>query len=169
MNRKYTTEQFETATKLLRKAFPQVHLTTDVIVGFPGETNQEFEETYEFLQKIKFYKMHIFKYSPRKGTLAATMPKQIDGKIKEERSNKLIELSNENEASYQRKYLGKEIEVLLEEREGNYLKGHTTNYMVAKLKTEESLENTIQKMEVTNINGLELVGTIMKNESYLIK
>ncbi len=157
MNRKYTTEQFETGVKLLRNAFPSVHLTTDIIVGFPGETDEEFNQTYEFLTKINFYKMHIFKYSPRKGTVAANMPNQIDGNQKEKRSNLLIELSNKNEENYQKQYIGKQIEVLFEEKEGEYLKGHTKNYMVAKLKTEENLENTIKKVEVIGTENLELI------------
>ena len=148
MNRKYTTDQFRHVVELLRNAYPEVHLTTDVIVGFPGETEEEFNKTYEFLKEIKFYKMHVFKYSPRSGTVAAKMPNQIDGNIKEERSNKLIELSDKNEKEYNQKYIGKEVEVLLEEREGEYLKGHTTNYMVVKMKTNENLENTIQKVAV---------------------
>lgn len=148
MNRKYTTDQFRHVVELLRNAYPEVHLTTDVIVGFPGETEEEFNKTYEFLKEIKFYKMHVFKYSPRSGTVAAKMPNQIDGNIKEERSNKLIELSDENEKEYNQKYIGKEVEVLLEEREGECLKGHTTNYMVVKMKTNENLENTIQKVTV---------------------
>jgi len=148
MNRKYTTNQFRHVVELLRNAYPEVHLTTDVIVGFPGETEEEFNKTYEFLKEIKFYKMHVFKYSPRSGTVAAKMPNQIDGNIKEERSNKLIELSDKNEEEYNQKYIGKEVEVLLEEREGEYLKGHTTNYMVVKMKTNENLENTIQKVVV---------------------
>ncbi len=148
MNRKYTTDQFRHVVELLRNAYPEVHLTTDVIVGFPGETEEDFNKTYEFLKEIKFYKMHVFKYSPRSGTVAAKMPNQIDGNIKEERSNKLIELSDENEKEYNQKYIGKEVEVLLEEREGEYLRGHTTNYMVVKMKTNENLENTIQKVVV---------------------
>ena len=148
MNRKYTTDQFRHVVELLKNAYPEVHLTTDVIVGFPGETEEEFNKTYEFLKEIKFYKMHVFKYSPRSGTVAAKMPNQIDGNLKEERSNKLIELSDENEKEYNQKYIGKEVEVLLEEREGEYLKGHTTNYMVVKMKTNENLENTIQKIIV---------------------
>ena len=148
MNRKYTTDQFRHVVELLRNAYPEVHLTTDVIVGFPGETEEEFNKTYEFLKEIKFYKMHVFKYSPRSGTVAAKMTNQIDGNVKEERSNKLIELSDKNEKEYNQQYIGKEVEVLLEEREGEYLKGHTTNYMVVKMKTNENLENTIQKIIV---------------------
>ena len=157
MNRKYTVEEFEKGANLLKEAFPQVHLTTDIIVGFPGETDEEFKQTYKFLSKINFYKMHIFKYSPRKGTVAANMPNQIDGNKKEERSNLLIELSNKNEENFQKQYIGKQIEVLFEDKEGKYFKGHTTNYMVAKLKTEENLENVIKNVKVIGTENLELI------------
>lgn len=150
MNRRYTTEEFKAVTKRLRAKFPNAALTTDIIVGFPGETDEEFNTTYEFLKEIAFYKMHIFKYSQRKGTKAAVMPNQVDGKIKEERSKKLIELSNENEYKYNKKYIGKQVEVLFEEREGEYLKGHTTNYIVVKHKTDkDDLINKIAKVTVS--------------------
>lgn len=150
MNRRYTTEEFRDVTKRLRSKFPNAALTTDIIVGFPGETDEEFNTTYEFLKEIAFYKMHIFKYSQRKGTKAAVMPNQVDGKIKEERSKKLIELSNENEYNYNKKYIGKQVEVLFEEREGEYLKGHTTNYIVVKHKTDkDDLINKIAKVTVS--------------------
>ena len=149
MNRRYTTEEFRAVTKRLRAKFPNAALTTDIIVGFPGETDEEFNTTYEFLKEIAFYKMHIFKYSQRKGTKAAVMPNQIDGKIKEDRSKKLIELSNKNEYNYNKKYVGKQVEVLFEEREGEYLKGHTTNYIVVKHKTDkDELINKIVKVTV---------------------
>ena len=150
MNRRYTTEEFKAVTKRLRAKFPNAALTTDIIVGFPGETDEEFNTTYEFLKEIAFYKMHIFKYSQIKGTKAAVMPNQVDGKIKEERSKKLIELSNENEYNYNKKYIGKQVEVLFEEREGEYLKGHTTNYIVVKHKTDkDDLINKIAKVTVS--------------------
>ena len=150
MNRRYTTEEFKAVTKRLRAKFPNAALTTDIIVGFPGETDEEFNTTYEFLKEIAFYKMHIFKYSQRKGTKAAVMPNQVDGKIKEERSKKLIELSNENEYNYNKKYIGKQVEALFEEREGEYLKGHTTNYIVVKHKTDkDDLINKIAKVTVS--------------------
>ena len=150
MNRRYTTAEFERGAQLLRKVFEDVSLTTDIIVGFPGETEEEFSTTYKFLEKIKFYKMHVFKYSRRNGTRAAIMPNQVDGKIKEERSKKLIELSNENEYNYNKKYIGKQVEVLFEEREGEYLKGHTTNYIVVKHKTDKNdLINKIAKVTVS--------------------
>ena len=147
MNRRYTTEQFKEITKLLRKTFEDAILTTDIIVGFPGESEEEFEKTYEFLKEIKFYKMHVFKYSPRKGTKAAVMPNQIDGNKKEERSRKLIELSNENEKAYNEQYVGKEVEVLFEEEKNGMWQGHTKNYILAHYKTEENLENKMIKLQ----------------------
>ncbi len=141
MNRRYTTEDFFERVNLLRNAIPEVALTTDIIVGFPGETDEEFEETYKFLDKVSFSKMHIFKYSPRKGTPAATYPNQIDGTIKEMRSKRLIALSNQKEEEFASQYIGKEIEVLFE----NEFEGHTTNYIkcIANHKMEA---NTIQKV-----------------------
>lgn len=163
MNRRYTINEFIESTKLLNKKFPQVSLTTDIIVGFPGETNDEFEITYNNLKQINFYRMHIFKYSPRKGTRAAVMPNQVDGNLKEERSNILIELSNKNEVEKNKSYIGKEVKVLFEEREGEYVKGHTTNYMVVKVKTQNNnIENKILKVLIKETNNLELIGEIMQ-------
>jgi threonylcarbamoyladenosine tRNA methylthiotransferase MtaB len=145
MNRRYTTQEFKEIVDRLRKAYDDVILTTDIIVGFPKESQEEFEQTYQFLQKIKFYKMHIFKYSPRKGTKAAQMDGQINGNIKEERSQKLIELSNKNEQEYNTKYIGKEVEVLFEEEKNGYYQGHTKNYILSLVKSKEKLENKIVK------------------------
>ena len=160
MNRKYTTEEFKDVTKRLRENFRDVNLTTDIIVGFPGETEDEFNKTFAFLKEVKFYKMHIFKYSKRDGTPAAKMPKQIDGKIKEERSKKLIELSDKNELNYNEKYIGKEVEVLFEEKQEDYFVGHTKNYIVSKIKTNENLENRIIKILVTEAHNNEIIGEI---------
>ncbi len=161
MNRRYSTEEFWKGVDLLRKIYNDVALTTDIIVGFPGETDKEFNTTYDFLKKIKFYKMHIFKYSQRKGTRAAVMPNQVYGNIKEERSRKLIELSDKNEKEYNEKYIGKEVEVLFEEPHVEngiiYMKGHTTNYRLVKVETNENLENEIKKVKVTKIDKLELL------------
>ena len=143
MNRKYTTKEFREVVKRLRDNIKDVNLTTDIIVGFPGETEEEFNTTYEFLKEIKFYKMHIFKYSKRDGTIAATMPNQIDGNIAEQRSKKLIELSERNQKENEKKYEGKEVEVLFEEKQGEYWVGHTRNYMLVKYKSNQNLENKI--------------------------
>jgi len=143
MNRRYTTEQFKEIVRLLRNAYSDVNLTTDIIVGFPGETDEEFNKTYQFLKEIKFYKMHIFKYSPRKGTKAAVMPNQINGDIKEERSKKLIELSDRNEIEYNKSYIGKDVEVLFEEEKDGMYKGHTQNYIMVYCQSKEKLDNKI--------------------------
>lgn len=154
MNRKYSCDEFENVTKILRKYFEDVNLTTDIIVGFPGETNEEFEKTYEFLSKIKFYKMHIFKYSPREGTLAAKMTNQVDGNIKEERSQKLIELSNKNEKEYNEKYIGKSVEVLFEEEKDRLWSGYTKNYVRVFVSSDENLENRLQKIDIKDVYEL---------------
>ena len=159
MNRKYTTSEFEIVTNLLRNKFPNAALTTDIIVGFPGETEADFEQTYEFLKKIGFYKMHVFKYSQRKGTKAAVMLNQIDGCVKEQRSKRLLELSDENEQKYNSEYVGKIVEVLFEEKDGNYFKGHTKNYIQVLVKGE-NLDNKIVDVEVKEIVGGNLLGEI---------
>lgn len=165
MNRRYSIEEFEEGVQLLRKAYPNVALTTDIIVGFPGETEEEFNTTYQFLKRIKFYKTHIFKYSQRKGTRAAVMPNQVDGNIKEARSRKLIALSDENEREYNKKYIGKEVEVLFEEPHlengKKFMKGHTTNYIVVKVEGEDKkLENEIKKVKIVYLDGIELIGNL---------
>ena len=154
MNRRYTTEQFREIVKRLRNAYNDVNLTTDIIVGFPGETEEEFEKTYQFLDEIKFYKMHVFKYSQRKGTKAAVMQNQIPGDIKELRSRRLIELSNKNEFEINQKYIGKKVEVLFEEEKEGVFKGHTANYILVYCNDEkENLSNKIQEVEcIQNLN-----------------
>ena len=162
MNRRYTAEEFEKCTELLRKNYPDCALTTDIIVGFPGETEEEFKQTYKFLSKIKFYQMHVFKYSPREGTKAAVMPNQISPEKKEERSRMLIELSHKNEAEYKQKFINKIVEVLFEQPEGDYIIGHTPNYLKVAVKGNMDLENQIKKVQILE-NGEEfLIGTIVE-------
>lgn len=134
MNRRYTTDDFRKIVSILRKNIPEVALTTDVIVGFPGETEEEFNETYDFLKEIAFSKMHVFKYSPRKGTKAAGFKNQVDGITKNKRSDILIALSDKNEEKFAKQYIGKEINVLFE----NETEGHTTNYI--KVESKKKIE-----------------------------
>ena len=162
MNRRYTTAEFRSSVNLIRKYYKDVSLTTDIIVGFPGETDNDFEETYKFLKEIKFYKMHIFKYSPKKGTVAAKMSNQIDGKIKEERSKKLIELSDKNEEEYNRETIGKTVNVLFEEKVGEYYKGHTTNYITVNAKSEENVIDKIKEVKIEDTyKKIETLGKII--------
>ena len=163
MNRRYTTEDFEKAVDLLRKEYKDVMLTTDIIVGFPGETEEEFNSTYEFLKKIKFYKMHIFKYSKREGTKAATMQNQVNSKIQEKRSRKLIELSDFNQLEYNKQHINKEVEVLFEEQNGNIVKGHSQNYILVECKNDKevNLHNLIKKVTIQQALGSGIIGKII--------
>ena len=166
MNRKYTTQIYRDAVATLRKYYPKASFTTDVIVGFPGETDEEFAKTYEFLKEIDFYRLHVFKYSPRRGTVAEKMPNQIDGNKKEERSNKLIELSNSTENKHNQSYIGKTVKVLFEEFEDGFFKGHTTNYMMVKVAGEEEQSDKFVnkilnvKIKENNDETRELIGIL---------
>lgn len=166
MNRKYTTQIYRDAVATLRKYYPEASFTTDVIVGFPGETDEEFAKTYEFLKEIDFYRLHVFKYSPRRGTVAEKMPNQIDGNKKEERSNKLIELSNNTENKHNKNYIDKTVKVLFEEFEDGFFKGHTTNYMMVKVAgSEEQLGKFVNKIldvkiKENNDETRELIGIL---------
>lgn len=147
MNRKYTTKEYERGCELLRKYFVHPAITTDVIVGFPGETEEEFEQTEAYLEHIHFYEMHIFKYSKRKGTRAAVMPDQIDEQIKAARSEKLIALGYDMSKEFRKFYIGKNEEVLFEEKavigDKEYFVGYTKEYVKVAKKTDENLENQI--------------------------
>lgn len=145
MNRKYTTKEYERGCELLRKYFVHPAITTDVIVGFPGETEEEFEQTKAYLEHIHFYEMHIFKYSKRKGTRAAVMPDQIDEQIKAARSEKLIALGHDMSKEFRKFYIGKNEEVLFEEKavigDKEYFVGYTKEYVKVAKETDENLEN----------------------------
>lgn len=147
MNRKYTTKEYERGCELLRKYFVHPAITTDVIVGFPGETEEEFEQTKAYLERIHFYEMHIFKYSKRKGTRAAVMPDQIDEQIKAARSEKLIALGHDMSKEFRKFYIGKNEEALFEEKavigDKEYFVGYTKEYVKVAKKTDENLENQI--------------------------
>lgn len=147
MNRKYTTKEYERGCELLRKYFVHPAITTDVIVGFPGETEEEFEQTEAYLEHIHFYEMHIFKYSKRKGTRAAVMPDQIDEQIKASRSEKLIALGHDMSKEFRKFYIGKNEEVLFEEKavigDKEYFVGYTKEYVKVAKETDENLENQI--------------------------
>lgn len=141
MNRRYTTEEYEKGCQILRKYFDRPAITTDVIVGFPQETEEEFAQTLEFLKRIHFYEMHVFKYSRRAGTRAADMPGQLTENQKGQRSDVLLKLDQEMSLEYRKSFLGEEKEVLMEEKiviDGTeYLVGHTREYVKAAIPWEE--------------------------------
>jgi len=159
MNRRYTSEEFYEKCEILRKYFEKPALTTDVIVGFPQETEEEFETTYEFLKKICFYETHIFKYSKREGTKAAVMQRQIPEQIKAKRSARLIELGEKNRRAYEESFLGKTVEVLVEEKSDVNGKemwtGHTKEYMKIALESEKNLQNCILNVQIKD--GREII------------
>lgn len=159
MNRRYTSEEFYEKCEILRKYFEKPALTTDVIVGFPQETEEEFETTYEFLKKICFYETHIFKYSKREGTKAAVMQGQIPEQIKAKRSARLIELGEKNRRAYEESFLGKTVEVLVEEKSDVNGKemwtGHTKEYMKTALESEKNLQNCILNVQIKD--GREII------------
>lgn len=161
MNRRYTTAQFEEVVRKLRNIYDDVILTTDIIVGFPNETDEDFEQTYDFLKSIKFYKMHVFKYSQRKGTVAAKMKNQVSPEKKEERSKRLLKLSSDNEKDYLDEYVGKDVRVLFEEQDGEFVKGHTDNYIVVEAKGSEENLNKILTVRVEQSEEEKLVGILI--------
>ena len=152
MNRRYTTDEHFEKCELLRKYFDHPALTTDVIVGFPGETEEEFEESKAFVDKVNFYETHIFKYSKREGTRAAVMENQVPEQIKAERSAQLIELGAKKQEAYEKEMVGKDVEILVEEPaqiDGKEVQvGHTKEYIKVALESDENLQNQIVKMRI---------------------
>ncbi|SET49744.1 tRNA (N(6)-L-threonylcarbamoyladenosine(37)-C(2))-methylthiotransferase MtaB [Lacrimispora sphenoides] len=147
MNRHYTTEDYLNRCQILRKAFKNPAITTDVIVGFPGERSEDFQVTKEYLKNVQFYEMHVFKYSKRNGTRAAVMPDQVPESIKAERSNDLLCLEKEMSLEYRKSWLGSRVEVLMEEEywwnDVHYMIGHTREYVKAAVPFEEGLKGVV--------------------------
>lgn len=146
MNRRYDTAEYEVGCALLRRHFEHPAITTDVIVGFPGETDEEFETTERYLERIHFYEMHIFQYSRREGTKAAAMPDQVPEAVKKERSEKLLALGHRMSEEFRRYYLDRQVTALLEEEffhDGKrYYTGYTKEYVKVAVETEKDLSNT---------------------------
>lgn len=150
MNRKYTTEEFLERVQMLKEAFKDdLSLTTDIIVGFPGETDEEFNETLKFVETVGFKEIHVFKYSKRDGTVAAKMQGQIDGNIKHERSQKLIELSSRLTKEYNKEYIGKKVKVLVEKISDSNIEGYTDTYIKVKKRVDENWLKTGEILELT--------------------
>lgn len=161
MNRRYTAEEYREKCEILRKYYPAPALTTDVITGFPGETEEEFEESRSFVDSIHFYETHIFPYSKREGTKAAGMPDQLTEQVKKERSRILSALGKEHQREYMEQFLGQEKEVLFEEQqtvEGQeYWTGHTMEYLKIAVISEENLENKRVMVQLREMIGQDLI------------
>lgn len=161
MNRRYTAEEYRQRCEILRKYYDAPALTTDVITGFPGETEEEFEQSRRFVEGIGFYETHIFPYSKREGTKAAVMKNQLPEAVKKERSRALIELGKVQQKKYMEQFLGQEKEVLFEEQqeigEETYWVGHTMEYLKVGTKSEENLENKRVRVKLELIHETEIV------------
>lgn len=151
MNRKYDLDYFYNKVKEIRTIRPEISITTDVIVGFPGETEELFQKTINTCKELELTKIHVFPYSVRKGTVAETLPNHLDQSIKKDRARRLLEVSKELENNYFNKYVGKEVEVLVEEVKDGYSYGHTGNYLYVKI-NKELEHNTFVQVKVTKID-----------------
>lgn len=163
MNRKYTTTEYKEIVKLIREFMPHAGITTDIIVGFPGESEEEFKETCEFVKEIGFSRIHVFKYSPREGTPAAESKEQINGNIKRDRSEELIKLGDRLMNEFHSKFIGSTLSVLFEEEANNdddFMEGYTTNYIRVRTNKKPSLIGEIIDVKIEEINDNILIGRI---------
>ncbi|MEY8676165.1 tRNA (N(6)-L-threonylcarbamoyladenosine(37)-C(2))-methylthiotransferase MtaB [Thomasclavelia cocleata] len=160
MNRKYTTNQYLEKINKIRSYLPNIAFTTDVIVGFPGETDEEFDKTYDFIKKVNYSELHVFPYSPRKNTPAAKMPNQVNDHIKHDRANRLLALSKELNRDFALKQIGKSLKVLFEKRDGDYLIGHASDYLKVKVKTDRDMIGEIVDIRIDKYDGI-LEGSVV--------
>ncbi|MBN2794159.1 MAG: tRNA (N(6)-L-threonylcarbamoyladenosine(37)-C(2))-methylthiotransferase MtaB [Clostridia bacterium] len=163
MNRKYDTEAYYNAVELIKTHLENTSFTTDIIVGFPDETEEEFIETVAFVQKVGFSKVHIFKYSPREGTKAAVMPNQIHGEVKNERSQRLQAVCNVLEQNYLEQFVGSKLPVLFEEVVNGYYEGLTENYLRVGALSLKNIINTIEIVEILEVKENKLYGKILNH------
>lgn len=160
MNRRYDTKMYKTAVDMIRSIYPDAAITTDVIVGFPSETEDEFNETLRFLKEINLYDAHIFKYSPREGTKAALMKDQVSPQEKNQRSEALINLGKENKRAFEKRFLGEEVEVLFESHSKEGYEGHTKNYIKVWVKSKEDIQGKILKVKLTESTDEFVIGEL---------
>ena len=164
MNRKYTTSEYREKVELIRKYLPDAGITTDIIVGFPGETEEEFSETLRFVEEVGFSRIHVFKYSPRKGTPAATMDNQVHGEIKNRRSEALIGLGDRLSEEFNKRYIGSSMDVLYEEhtkRNLNIYEGYTSNYIRVKAFSPDGIIGEIRSTRLEESKGSVVEGALI--------
>ncbi len=160
MNRHYTIRDYAEKIELLRRSLPDTAVTTDVIVGFPGETEQEFEDSYAFCRGIKFSRLHIFPYSARQGTAAAIMLGQITPAIKKERSQRMIELAENSRNEFNNRFIGQTAEVLFEQCAGGIWTGLTGNYIKVGVRSKTDLSNHLARVKLLELQGEGLLGEL---------
>jgi threonylcarbamoyladenosine tRNA methylthiotransferase MtaB len=151
MRRRYTVAQYRQAVAMIREALPDAAVTTDVITGFPGETEAEFLETYEFCEETGFARIHVFPYSPRPGTAAADMPGRVADAVKRERSRRMLALAEAGAAAFRRRFLSRTLDVLCEGRAGGYWSGLTGNYIKVYIKSREDLTNELRAVRLAEL------------------
>lgn len=165
MNRKYTTQEYRDVVNKLRDIYPDVGITTDIIVGFPGETDEEFKKTVDFVEEISFSSMHVFKFSPRKGTPAAKFKGQVNPKVKDERSKIISEIAHKNHMKFMNSLIGKSLRVLYEQKvdeKGNYYEGLTDNYIRVMAEAAYDIKGEIINTRLNGIEGDMMVGILEK-------
>lgn len=160
MNRHYTTEEFASKLQELKQKLPSLSVTTDVITGFPGETDEEFMTTYEWIKNMHFNQLHVFPYSRRKGTPAARMDHQIDGHIKKQRVKKLMDLSHELQHEFAMSQIGKTLDVLIEEKQDQMMVGHASNYLKVRVELPISSIGHIYQVRIKDCDDVELIGCV---------
>jgi threonylcarbamoyladenosine tRNA methylthiotransferase MtaB len=151
MKRRYNTSDYQRAVALIKDKVPGVAITTDIIVGFPGETEAEFEESYEFCRQMEFARIHVFPYSPRQGTEAAAMPNQVGDRVKRQRSQRMLALAKESAQNFRRKFLGKTMPVLWEKQTGGIWSGLTDNYIRVHIKSDKDLTNQLLPVKLERL------------------
>ncbi len=149
MKRRYSISDYRRSVSLIRTLVPEAAITTDIIVGFPGETSAEFEQGYKLCQKLEFARIHVFPYSPREGTQASQMPDQVEEKVKKQRSQRMLALARESAQSFSRQFLGKTMPVLWEKQTDGIWSGHTDNYIRVYTKSNEDLTNKVLPVKLT--------------------
>ncbi len=165
MNRCYNTTEYRQALSLIRSELPDAAITTDVIVGFPGETEAEFEESYRFYREMEFARIHVFPYSPRQGTPAARMPEKVPDNVKKQRVERMLALANESARSFRQRFLGKTITVLWERETNGYWSGYTGNYIKVYTRSTEDLTNKLLPVKLLELKGDGVVGEFNSSSS----
>ncbi len=153
MKRSYSLNDYEESVALIRTLLPQAAITTDVMVGFPGETDQEFDESYNFCRRMEFARIHVFSYSPRQGTQAARLPNQIRDKVKKERSQKMLALAKESAQNFSQRFLGRTMTVLFEQQSNGIWSGHTDNYIKVYTKSSADLTNKLLPLKLVDVRS----------------
>jgi len=165
MRREYSIGEYESAVNMVRDAIPDIAITTDIIVGFPGETEGEFEESYRFCERVGFANMHIFPYSSRTGTLAAKMPGKVPDKVKKSRSQRMLEMAKQSSAAFRHKFKGEVVPVLWEEQKSNNLWiGHTGNYIKVLTRSSHSLKNCLVPVKLGDEHQQGMWGEVLPSE-----